>query len=1046
MKYYSTRTHNMRLFLLLTYFLHVSHAQELQSLDSIINQFQKLENKRDPKCYATATRLENLMYGTPLDDKARFEKNLLQKKWILELWTKASMLAQKDKAQKISALHVRWMQEKIFKVKSLNDKEWSLQFHDQNITINKTDKRQYSTVAYGLRAIMAVQQDVMLDPQYRLLPLSEEAVDTLKDGLDFYTLAALQSADKSARLENRYSINTPDVQSAWNQLQANKQKVASQRIKEKPLTQKAPTINNLTVLKSIIKQKLASYAAYNEINNQLFVRNLQVYFARQSWPKDKQEAKAFRQLFTETLISFAGDLYLGAQKLARERGHHSIGEKDVFDFTQTFIPHIINEYEDAIFFPELDKKDQIVLNAYDMDAFRDSGLHWTYLSYAINSKNFPSYLEPDPFAAELITENIAQFGVLILRMTGNIGIKNGETRLKKERFYEALISLQDRINAHAKAVKSPKKPEKSQLASASQVTSLAFNESYFTDITGVSGIDSMHRSSDWLSRLLRSFLQKDKYRGTITIPPAFGGGGVASDDINNDGYPDILILSGLGNKLYINNRGKSFVDVTKAAGLDWIRPEDKHPGEPRQPLIADLNNDGFKDIIITYVNDVHRVYRNRGDGTFEDMTQKANLGGKDLVGGPAALIDMDNDGLLDIYITYFGNYLHGVLPTLKRRNDNGSANQLFKNMGNFTFKNVTEGSGVDDTGWAQAVTHTDLNRDGLQDLILGNDFGVNSYFLNLGNGKFRDIASELGTDKPSYTMSLGLSDLNNDLAPEIYVSNIVTMNKDEKYVLPSDNTTMKFNPDKLANMRVIEANDFFLSHVDANGTLSYSPSRLVGRGYSTTGWSWDSDFFDFDNDSDDDLYVVNGMNEFNLYSSENPYYADPDGLKNAQIYIPVSPKERNVFFVNEKGMLHNHSKQSGVNLLSNSRSAAYLDFDNDGDLDIILNNYDQKANFYRNNAQSLHNNWLKVILIGDASKGVNRDAVGAVIVVTLHSGKTIWRQISSVTGYMSVNPKEQYFGLGKEKNVSLEVIWPNGKRVAYKNVPINNRISIKYKE
>ncbi|HAS22701.1 MAG TPA: RNA-binding protein, partial [Idiomarina loihiensis] len=111
-----------------------------------------------------------------------------------------------------------------------------------------------------------------------------------------------------------------------------------------------------------------------------------------------------------------------------------------------------------------------------------------------------------------------------------------------------------------------------------------------------------------------------------------------------------------------------------------------------------------------------------------------------MVGGPATVADFDNDGLLDIYITYFGHYTKGVLPTLKRRNDNGLPNQLFKNMGEFKFKNITEGSGAANTGWGQAVAHTDLDGDGLQDLIVGNDFGVNAYLKNMGGNRFKDIS------------------------------------------------------------------------------------------------------------------------------------------------------------------------------------------------------------------------------------------------------------------------------------------------------------------
>ena len=1003
-----------------------SDANTNHSVDDIVNEIKQLEKLRDPKCYATASRLEDFMFGTPLTDEARFSKNLLQKEWAKNVWKNATEIATKKKQSIISKdiIHQAITQNLTFKqdVK----KHWLIQFSGgQEIKINGEDKRQYSTVAYALRAILAVQQEYLMDFDVNLLPMQPEAINQLKDGLELLSLSVLKIADAKARKNDQYQVDKISLHDVWKLL--SKIETKKNLVAEKKTTTNKPT--DLKLIRKIIKQKVDSYKAYNQISNELFVRNLQVYYARISWPKNKAEGDLIRNLFTETMIQFAFDVYKRSESIALKNQHNLILESDVHELIQSFIPHKINEYEDAIFFPKLRADERISIESYDMDSFRDSGSHWRYLDYALSSPDFSAMLQPDPFALELMVENIAQFGVLSLRAAGNIGKDSGAKRLKQSHFIDGLKSIQEKINRHA-LIKESESEQNKIVSSKNNVgndskKNRSQENKMFSDITEDVGISAMHRSSDWLNRMLRSYLQKSEDVGVITIPPAFGGSGIAAEDINNDGWIDLLILSGVGNKLYLNQQGKSFKDITLESGIEWRRTSDNTYGEPRQPLIADINNDGLQDIVITYVNDRHRVYKNLGDAKFKDVTESANLGGLDLVGGPATVADFDNDGLLDIYVTYFGHYTKGILPTLKRRNDNGLPNQLFKNMGDFKFKNITDGSGTDHTGWGQAVAHTDFDGDGFQDLIVGNDFGVNAYLRNNGNGKFSNISAQLGTEKPSYTMNIGIADLNQDLQPDIYISNIVTMNKEEKYVLPNEDTQMKFDADKLAKMRVVEANDLFLSKKDENGNLSYELSEAVGRGYSSTGWSWDADFFDYDNDGDNDLYVLNGMNEFNLYSSENPYYEDPLQNKKKNVYIPVSTKESNVFFVNDGGKLVNQSANSGVDLVGNSRSATYFDFDRDGDLDIAINNYHEKSVFYKNDLNKKSSRWLKIKLIGDTKKNVNRDAIGARIILTTKSGLTMWREVHGSIGYMSVHPKIQHFGLGDEKIKEVKIIWPN---------------------
>ena len=899
------------------------------------------------------------------------------------------------------------------------------------IAINGTDKRQYSSIAYSLRALLAVQQESLLaTTPTSLPPLTPEAIEELKDTSDLYTLAVLKISDTYARQNNLREIPEKLLSRVWLDLGAGEIIAVSGDVEGDAVipSPQPPSTVGVPITQQIIDQKVASYAAYNAISNPLFVRNLQVYFAKRRWPAESQEAQQFRRDFTEALIAQAGSIYMGAQSEAIIEKRPLIREAHVQRAVQSVLPHKANEYEDIVFFPHLPPNEQIVIEAYDIDAFRDSGVHWRYLQYALEDSG-DVQLEADPFALELITESIANIGVLMLRLAGQVGIDEERERLAASDIAVAITQIaalteQDRQIGQA-LVDAPLPKVVSASSTASQELT---DSSYFQDITEASGVRFMHRSSNWLSRQLRTYLEKDETTGITTIPPAFGGGGAAAGDIDSDGDQDLLLVGGLGNALFINQGTGTFIEQASVRGLGWVRA-DGMPGEPRQPLIADLDNDGHQDIVVTFVDDRHRVYKNRGDGSFDDVTNTASLGGEGLVGGPATIVDVNNDGLLDIYITYFGNYLNGTLPTLARRNTNGLPNRLFLNQGNFKFTDMTEASGLGNIGWGQAVTHTDFTGDGLQDIIAGNDFGVNAYYRNNGDTTFTDISNDIGTGKPSYTMGIGLSDLNGDQLPDVYISNIVTMNKDQKYVLPGADTPAVFDPEKLANMRVIEANDLFLSNTTADRKLAnFQMSNAVQRGYAETGWSWGAEFFDADHDGDDDLYVLNGMNEFHVYSSDNPYYTDPLSNENKDVYIPVSQREQNVFFINDTGRLNITTDASGLGDLGNSRALLTVDLDNDGDLDLVVNNYHGAAKIYRNELPIKPSQSVFVSVQGNPEHGVNLDGIGTQVIAHLKSGSKIWREIRGSGGYMSVQPKRLHFGQAADKFLQLDIIWPNGKQ------------------
>lgn len=999
------------------------------SAGDIIEEIGRLEQNQDPKCYATASRLEDFMFGTPLSFEARADKNLRQANLLRDIWYRASNVGEVGEAGLLTAADIEAAGAAIIQADRDSSGHWRVQLTGfEPIRINETDKRQYSSIAYSLRALLSVQQDILLRGEPGFKNLGPDAIQALKDLSDLFTLSVLKVADNAARKADKREIDPLLLNTVWTSLLS-----GGEQLQVAPADNSAVPADpqeNLRLQNQIIAEKVASYEAYNQISNALFIRNLQVYFARKRWPGSEDEAAAFTEHFQNGLVAWAANMYLNSQADAVAAGSVRIAEVNVKRFLDFEMPHVANLYEDIIYFPDLSSAQRVVIESYDIDAFRDSGIHWRYLQFALEELGGRVAMPADPFALELLAEAVANAGVLMLRLAGEVGDRGDRLTVTDLNYaFQKMIDLRD---AHQSAPsETPGSSASRGIVSAGRLQ-VDTPDHWFDEITEQSGVDYQHRSSDWLSRQMRSYLRKDDSTGVITIPPAFGGAGIATADFDNDGFDDLLILGGLGNKMFRNTGNGRFEDKTNMAGVAWLRP-DGTAGEPRQPLAADLDNDGDQDILITYVNDRHRVYRNEGNWQFTDVTGESGLGGTGLVGGPATLLDIDNDGLLDLYVTYFGNYLEGVLPTLARRNDNGSPNQLFRNAGNFRFENITESSGVGDNGWAQTAGHADFDGDGLQDLFSGNDFGINRFYRNNGDSTFTDLGQTLGARKPSYTMGLTLSDLNQDGQVDFYVSNIVTMNKDQKYVLPNADTPMVLDPEMLANQRVVEANDLFLSQ-RTDGKVTYHLSDAVGRGYSSTGWSWGSEFFDPDLDGDDDLFVLNGMNEYLLYSPENPYYRDPAG-EAKDVILPSGVREANVFFLNENGKLQNRSKQSGLDFSGNSRALVCLDLEGDGDLDLVTLDYHGPLRIFSNTlsqrfgtAGSRLNRNFQVSLTGAPDKQVNRDAIGAQVFLTLADGRRLWRQLSSTSGYMAVPPKTLYFGLGNSYPTALEIHWPNGRR------------------
>ena len=885
-------------------------VQSRFSAPVILTAIERLESKRDAKCHSSACRFENFLSGTPLTDAGRAERIERQGQFVRWIWAAASRKAILANESTVTRAHVDAIVETV--VRSEDDLEGNLRMtfgEHPPLIVSKVRFRQYASIAYSLRAILSVQQESLIFSDESLTKLDDSGVDAIRHALDLVTVSVLMKADREARDRNASEIDQVAMSAAWTTLVpglADKLVGDSGTASESRTPDAEATLKQaLSVLTEIIAKKITAYESYNQISiqeaNSLFNNNLVRFYARYPMAEEGPDAGAWARPFRIEMVDFVRRLLQESQRQAAQSKHALIRTRDVQQAVQQLTPHEIDEFEDVHFFTRLASQHRITLESYDCDSFRDFGLHWKILYAGINET--PNLtLVPDPFAAEIVAEAISQYGVLLCRAAGQLAEHRQIGHLLGVDIHESAELLRTKASAHHAA------PEVSAITTS--IASAQTNESqegppaYFSEATAESNIAFLHRTSAWLSKFRRDI---------PASPPTFSGGGVAAEDINNDGHVDLLFVGGHGNALMLNDGAGHFRDITESAGIPFRRPDGTY-GEARQPLIVDFDNDGWCDILITYANDAHRLYRNLDGEKFEAVTVKAGLGGEGLIGGAATVFDFDGDGLLDVYICNFGDYLNGAIPKSDRSSTNALANRLFRNLGDMKFQEVTETGDAADTGWAQAVSHTDFDRDGRQDIIVANDFGRNAFLRNLGEGRFENVAPELGLNKAFHSMNVGVCDLNRDDFPDVYISNIATLVKDNKYVIPDAETPLNFDREHMATMLVKEYDILYLSKAKENKLASYVPATNFQRGPTSTGWAWDAEFFDLDNDGDDDLYVVNGVNDYKFFAT---FYKQEAGDGNAKLFREAHAQESNVVFINEEGEFKNRSLQSGADFVGN---------------------------------------------------------------------------------------------------------------------------------
>ncbi len=557
-----------------------------------------------------------------------------------------------------------------------------------------------------------------------------------------------------------------------------------------------------------------------------------------------------------------------------------------------------------------------------------------------------------------------------------------------------------------------------------------------------------------------AILETDSFN-ILSYEYIYNGGGVAIADFNNDGLQDIFFTGNqVPNTLYLNQGNFSFKDITTIANVNVAGRWNSGVA------VVDINNDGWMDLYVcatTNPNPEERrnmLFVNQGLGTskepvFKEMAAdyKIDFNGHSIM---AAFFDYDRDGDLDLYILV-NQKLDNVPTNYRTRITDGSADnndRLFRNESNGTFTDVTMEAGITHEGFGLGLAIADLNMDGWPDIYVSNDYLSNDIlYINKKNGTFQNsIATDL-SHQSQFSMGNDAADINNDAMPDIITLDMLPeINARKKTTINNKSYLTYINNEKYGYEHQYVRNMIHLNN-GLNQGIKFSEIGQLSGIYQTE-WSWSPLFADFDNDGNKDLIITNGFPKDITDKDFANYRADVGNVAGHRLLIDSIPviKIPNYAFQNNGDLsFSDKTKQWGLDKPSFSNGAAFADFDNDGDLDYVVNNINDKAFVYENtlyqgsrNKEKEQNNFLRIKLKGNAN---NRQALGTKIILYYDSGKVQYIEESVYRGFLSSVEGVIHFGLRNISVVdSVVVQWPDGKIDGLQNVNANQVLTIEYKQ
>ena len=532
----------------------------------------------------------------------------------------------------------------------------------------------------------------------------------------------------------------------------------------------------------------------------------------------------------------------------------------------------------------------------------------------------------------------------------------------------------------------------------------------------------------------------------------YNGGGVAIGDINADGLPDLYFTANMEpDQLYLNRGNLRFENITAQAGLV------QEPGWKTGVSMADVNGDGRLDIYVARSGQVgaarrrNLLYINNGDLTFTEQAAAYGLDSPSY-SNHASFFDYDRDGDLDMYLLNhpIRRYAHFVVDLMKVQRDSLAGDKLFRNDDGF-FVDVSEEAGIigNPLGFGLSATVSDVNQDGWPDLYVANDYIEEDYlYINQRDGTFSEEVRNWITTASYSSMGADIADIDNDGRVDIFTLDMLADNHLRQKILkgPEDYTFYEqmraggFHDQAMRNMLHVRYGDAFSE---------------VGRlaGISTTDWSWSALMADFDNDGLKDLMVTNGyMRDYtdldfleDILGKAREASAMGQQFSSLEMVreMPSTPLPNYIFRNAGDLRFEDLSDVWQFDEPTFSNGAGYADLDGDGDLDLVINNINQEAFIYRNEAsQSLPNRYLRLKLDGPAG---NSFGAGAKVYVS-GGGVYGFQEATMARGYLSSVEPVLHFGVGAAERVDVRVVWPDGREQVLKGISTNQTLVARHAE